>query len=252
MYSVINIDIVSSRKIKKREELQEKLKMFFKIANEKYKNILVAPITFTLGDEWQIVLSVPQKSYDVFKYFQSYLLKNKIDIYCGIGIGRISTKLSKDTREMDGEAFINAREALNIAKKIKGFYGQDIKSKYNKVFFKGLEIPTDFYNEFILDEIAVTTEDTDVVTLNQVINNLIENNETIENKFTDKQREFIELYEEHGSYNNMIDINSNLSKSNISQRLNSCSYFLTVYNRKMIRSLFKTYLQVLERSNNVF
>lgn len=252
MYSVVNIDIVSSRKIENRVEFQESLKEFFKIINEKYKNILIAPITFTLGDEWQIVLNSPHKSYDIFKEFQKYLLNKNVDVYCGIGIGKISTKLSKDTREMDGEAFINGREALNIAKKSKGFYGQDIKSKFNKVFFKGNDVPTNLYNNFILDEIAVTTEEEDGMTLNQVINNLIENNETIENRFTDNQRKLISLYEQCGSYSSMIDKDNSLSKSNISQRLNSCSYFLTVYNKKMIRALFKTYLQVLEGSSNVF
>lgn len=252
MYSVINMDIVSSRKIKDRANFQEELKIYLKTLSKKYSKILVAPITFTLGDEWQIVSSSPEKSYDIFKEIQRYLLRKNIQVYCGIGIGKISTNLSKDTREMDGEVFINGREAINIAKKTKGFYGQNIKSKHNRVFFKGADLPIDLYNKFILDEIAVTSEYDDNITLNQVINSIIENNETIESKFTEKQRELIDLYEKHGSYNNMISTDGNLSKSNISQRLNSCSYFLTVHNTRIIRLLLTTYIKIIERSSNVF
>ena len=56
IYSVINMDIVNSRKLNNRKEINIQLENYFKSLEEQYKDSLVSKITFTLGDEWQIVL----------------------------------------------------------------------------------------------------------------------------------------------------------------------------------------------------
>lgn len=56
VYSVMNIDIIDSRKIINREAFQKTLKVYLKRLSDEYTSILVAPITITLGDEWQVVL----------------------------------------------------------------------------------------------------------------------------------------------------------------------------------------------------
>ncbi|MGL5351793.1 MAG: SatD family protein [Clostridium sp.] len=254
IYSVINIDLVKSREIENRIEIQSKIKDYFLKLNVKYKNILVSPITFILGDEWQIVLRDVKESYNIFTEIKLFLRLNNLDSYCGIGIGTISTNESKDTREMDGNAFIYAREAINIAKKSNTFYNGVIHTKDCKLVLKGPN--TNLFNSntnnfetsecTTLNECAITTTDNDVcMGLIDIINNIIQNNEMIENKFTDKQVEIISLYEELGSYSNIEKEYPNYPKSNISNKLSASNYFLTLYNKKVILNLLHRYSNTL-------
>ncbi len=258
IYSVINMDIVNSRKIENRIEFQHELKKYFKELDDKYKNILIAPITFTLGDEWQIVLKVVEESYNLFIEINRFLHARKVKCYCGIGVGTISTAESMDTREMDGSAFIYAREAINSAKTNNRFHSKEIHTKDCRVVLKGthIDIPelTSSFNTSInevgLEEVAVTT--TSEFSMLDVINTLIQNNEIIESKFTEKQREIISLYERLGSYKEIENTHPKFSKSSISHKLTASNYFLTIHNVKIIRELLRTYsLTLREQSYGV-
>lgn len=251
IYSVINIDIVNSRKIVNRVELQTQLKEYFKKIDIKYEDILVAPITFTLGDEWQIVLRDVSKSYNIFNEIKNFLFSHNIDGYCGIGIGRISTNESNDTREMDGEAFIYARKAINTAKTSNRFYNKEIHTKDCRAILMGK--PIDMLNsyrkidyeveEIGIREVAVTTEEQ--LNMVDIINGLIQNNEMIESKITDKQREIICLYEKLGSYNEIEKKYPQFSKSSISHKLTTSNYFLTINNKNLICNLLGVYTRAL-------
>ena len=167
IYSVLNIDLVKSREINNRIEIQSKIKQYFLKLNNKYNNILVAPITFTLGDEWQIIIRDVRESYNIFTEIKLFLRLNNLDSYCGIGIGTISTDEANDTREMDGDAFIYAREALNIAKKSNRFYNGVIYTKDCKLAMQGknIDMINNFNNQLLVSEsdtyleCAVTNEE---------------------------------------------------------------------------------------------
>ena len=118
IYSVINMDIVNSRKLNNRKEINIQLENYFKSLEEQYKDSLVSKITFTLGDEWQIVLRNIKVSYDISTKIKVFLYNFDIECYCGIGIGTISTKEDDDTRKMDGEAFIYARQGKSHRQRI--------------------------------------------------------------------------------------------------------------------------------------
>ena len=241
LYSVINMDIMNSRNIKDRESIQNTIKVYLNSISQNYQSILVAPITMTLGDEWQIVLRDISESYNIFKEIQLFLKEHDIKCYGGLGIGSINTSISYDTREMDGEAFIFAREALEIAKSTTRFYNEYMSAKENRFYFKGITPKFKKYNiNDSLDEVALTIE-YDEVSINDMINTLIENNEVLESKITIKQREIIKLYEKYGSYNSIVKEFKNTSKPSISQKLNSSNYFLVMHNRKLIKNLFKLY-----------
>ena len=60
--SVINMDIVNSRGINNRIQIQNIIKNYLNTLSNKYKKELLSPITITLGDEWQIVLKDISKS----------------------------------------------------------------------------------------------------------------------------------------------------------------------------------------------
>lgn len=254
IYSVINMDLVKSRELKNREEIQLKLEGYFVKINFKYNKILVAPITFTLGDEWQIVIRDVKESYNLYTEIKRFLELNNVKAYCGIGIGRISTNEANDTRKMDGEAFIYARDAINMAKKSNTFYNKVNFAKECKVIvlgkkaniYEGVGLNTN-YDNLILAECAATTEDDgDGFTLLDVINNTIQNNEIIESRFTEKQKKIIELYEECGSYSNIEKNYPEYNKSSISNKLSAANYFLTLYNKRTIVELLSSYEKKLE------
>ncbi|MDD3224689.1 MAG: SatD family protein [Clostridium sp.] len=252
LYGAIDIDIVASRKIEKREIIQEKINKFVQFMNEAKKDILLTPITFTLGDEWQIVLKEPKKSYEIICDFQKFLRKESIFIYCGFGIGTISTNIYEDTRFMDGECFIKAREALNIVKNKNRFYNKNINSKKNNVYFNAQLMELKYmYNLQDLNEVAVTKIEgtASIPTINDIINLLIENNEVIKYKITDKQLDIIELYEKYGSYSSIIN-DKNLSKADISQKINNSNYFVIKNNNLNIEELLNLYCSIKEGMRN--
>ncbi len=256
IYSVINMDIVKSRDIINRKDAQDSLKKFIQKINKENKDLLLAPITFTLGDEWQIVLKRPFESYRIIDKFQSFLRKYEIGIYIGIGVGKISTNIYEDTRLMDGECFIRAREALGIVKNKNRFYNENLNSKENNVYFNAEKISFEKIYDGIR-EIASTSDkdywsedktNSDIIPLdiNTIINTIIENTEVLKSKITGKQMKTIELYRKEGSYSNMIKKNDNISKSSISQKLNDSNYFLIESNKNVIYKLLKLYCQIRE------
>lgn len=249
IFSVINIDIVGSRKLKNRAFIQEDLNKYIKELNLEFRDVLASPITFILGDEWQIVLKKPSRSYHIIDKFQRFLKKENIDIYAGIGMGTISTDVYEDTRLMDGECFVKAREALSIVKNKNRFYNKQLNSKKNNIYFNAKELP--FIEQYALGsstykEVALTSDEDklDGVYINKIINTLIENNEILKNKITDKQLKIIELYEELGSYNNIVKKSEDISKADISQKLNSSNYFVIDNNNYLIESLLELYCAI--------
>lgn len=244
IFSVLNMDIINSRKLQNRVLIQQKIKDIFNGLNKEYNDILVCPITFTLGDEWQIVLNNPEESYNIYRRIINLLKDLNINCYGGLGIGRISTDKYMDSRDMDGEAFILAREALNSIKESNSFYNENIHSKENKFYFNGTPVPATFHNSDSILEVAVTSEDTfnnDPLSLNILINTIIENNELIEGKVSIKQQKVIDLYDTYKSYSKIIQCYPEYSKASISQKLNTANYFVSKHNKHLIRDLLTKY-----------
>lgn len=267
IYSVINMDIVGSRKVKDRRQLQVNLNDYISYVNDKYAGILVSPAAITLGDEWQVITVKPSEAYNLVHQFQQLLWKDNIELYAGIGIGQLSTPVSDDIRKMDGPCFHTARDAVNIAKN-----GDRLKNKYNlnklnRIFLLSGDISDnlgpdilDFYytskgryNEPAIQEIAAAAESPfhetgksllpDRFMLERTINLIIENNEILKAKMTGKQKEIYISYSKHGSYRKIIDAGNFKQETigGISQKLNSASYFTIQRNHHMVSALLDTY-----------
>lgn len=141
-YMVVIGDIISSRKVEKRNDLQKKLVDVFNDLNATdYENHLVSPYTITLGDEFQAVY---EKADDLF--LDSIRILEKAypqKIRFSFGIGEISTELNrKQSIGMDGSAFYLAREGIEKLKDQRGNY------KFN---VSGLEDPEmeKLFNNFL-------------------------------------------------------------------------------------------------------
>ena len=106
-------DIVASKRIKNRKEIQKKLQNLFKSFNNNKE--IISPFTITLGDEFQAVFS---KADNIFKYLWEVLFAiYPVQIRFSFGIGDITTSINTvQAIGMDGPAFYNAREGLTELK----------------------------------------------------------------------------------------------------------------------------------------
>jgi hypothetical protein len=113
-YVVMNGDMKSSRKIRNRFDVQERLKNAIEILNKDFKDSIVAGFKIVSGDSFQGMLSSSEHLMDIY-----YVLFENIEypFYFGIGIGDISTTLSNNIEEIDGKAFYLALDALEEAKR---------------------------------------------------------------------------------------------------------------------------------------
>jgi hypothetical protein len=110
---VIIADIVDSKKIKNRAQVQEALHFVFKRIN-KNKNV-ISPYTITLGDEFQAVYNGTER---IFKDILEIMLAvYPVKVRFSIGTGEITTRINmRQSLGMDGPAFYNARTGLNKLK----------------------------------------------------------------------------------------------------------------------------------------
>ncbi len=265
MYCVINMDIVGSRKVQDRKQLQDNLNSYIARINHKYSGILVAPITITLGDEWQVITNKPSEAYHIVHEFQQLLWKDNIELYAGIGVGDISTPLNHDVRMMDGSCFHAAREAINIIKGSDKSKRKANINKLNKVFLLSAFVATSLHLDGMNDPIkpypieeamgeAAVAKAADVEVmdfalisrslLEQSINLIIENNEILKAKMTDKQREVYIDYIRLGSYRKIVGDSEDKTRetiSGISQKLNNASFFTIQKNHQLVSILLDTY-----------
>lgn len=114
MHIVITGDLKSSRKIDNRYLSQDNLKNAIQYLNSTFRKHLISEFRIVGGDGFQGMIS---RSDIILEIYFSLFQKIKHPFYLGVGIGSISTQLSDFVQEIDGEAFHLSSEALNFAKK---------------------------------------------------------------------------------------------------------------------------------------
>ena len=120
-YFAIIGDIVNSRKLTDRANIQKKFKFAVDKVKEEYRTSTVSPATVTIGDEFQAVLRSSSELFDLL-YEMDHSL-NAVPLRYGFGIGAIDTEINYLAAiGMDGPAFHHAREAVEIARKSKRRY----------------------------------------------------------------------------------------------------------------------------------
>jgi len=146
-YLVIIGDIIKSREIKNREKLQtifqanlnpekirERTNIHIALSEiVEFENV-VSRFTVTIGDEFQGVINSANNLFKFILNFE-YDIRNEfnenLDFRYGFGVGEITTKINKEAAiGMDGPAFYNARESLNLAKRES--YKYSFKSNSNR------------------------------------------------------------------------------------------------------------------------
>lgn len=111
----MTVDIRKSTRMKDQERINFQ-KQVFQILDtlvNDYKPIIFSA-SMTTGDEFQIVINIPSKSYEMYMLVQK---KFPDKIYAGLGFGDIEiVEDRKKPSEMFGTAFYHARNAIEKAK----------------------------------------------------------------------------------------------------------------------------------------
>lgn len=140
-YIAVIGDVISSKKVEKRRDLQDKLIEIFNDLNSANNN-LISPYTITLGDEFQAVYDRVDNL-----FLDSVSILEKIyphKIRFSFGIGEISTEINREQSiGMDGSAFYHARDGISKIKKQRGNYrfiisglaDPEIEKLYNNSLF---------------------------------------------------------------------------------------------------------------------
>jgi hypothetical protein len=141
-YGVIIGDIVSSRSIDDWSLITTTMRSVFQEAKLKFGDIIEVGPSFTVGDEFQCVVSDTSKLFQV--YFHLRLL-SPVNFRCGLGIGEIEGKVSQDDA-MRGKAFYRARDAIDACKKMEGYvvlFSNDYSNVYDNLFNAHLSVISD-------------------------------------------------------------------------------------------------------------
>jgi len=110
-YIAIIGDIIDSKKIKSRRQIQEKLNRILKHVNEAYYADISAKFIITLGDEFQGLLKSFEHMLDIVKYIQREMYP--VMLRFGIGFGEINTNIFFEAAiGADGPAYYAAREVI--------------------------------------------------------------------------------------------------------------------------------------------
>lgn len=114
-YIAIIGDIIASKKLSDRSEVQKKLNIVLRDINTKYKNDIYSNFTITLGDEFQGLLCTGKSIMPILFEIERRVYPIKIRI--GVGIGDITTDINRDISiGADGPGYYNARKAINCLK----------------------------------------------------------------------------------------------------------------------------------------
>ncbi len=198
-YIAIIGDIIGSKKIKNRKEIQEKLKQTLNQVNEKYDDVIASKFIITLGDEFQGLLNLGNYTMEIIYYIKKELYPVKIRF--GVGVGSISTRINKDMAiGADGPGYYKAREAINNLK--------ELENKKKKALYD-IQILIDGDNN--LQELS--------------LNSIFKLMYSIESHWTSKQREIIDYMLFENDNQSIAAQYFGVSQSNIQQILSKSHYY---------------------------
>lgn len=200
-------DIVDSKSISNRNEIQIKLNEVLKKVNKDYKKYIVSKWTITLGDEFQVLLKPNLEIFKMLDYI-SYKMY-PVNIRFGIGLGEIFTDINyKKSIGSDGPAYWRARQAIEFIHE---------------------------NNNFGNSKISFNSENED----DELINNLIHYTDWMKENWNTTQRELLHTLLKKNIYNDNFkqkDLAKDIgiSESAMSRRISSSGIGLYLSSRNSI------------------
>ena len=137
MYLVLIADVIDSKMVQERFDLQKQLEKTLQKINELFKDYLASSFTLTLGDEFQALLKVDAPIFQIIDTLRSELTPTQLRF--GIGLGEIVTAIDPlQSIGADGPAYWNARAAINLVHQ-KNDYGN------TQIYFSSGKENQDFF-----------------------------------------------------------------------------------------------------------
>ena len=113
MYLALIADVIDSKMVQERFELQKQVEKTLQKMNELFGDYLASRFTLTLGDEFQALLEVDAPVFQIIDTLRSELTPTQLRF--GIGLGEIVTAIDPlQSIGADGPAYWNARAAINL------------------------------------------------------------------------------------------------------------------------------------------
>ena len=113
MYLALIADVIDSKMVQERFNLQKQLEKVLRKMNELFGDYLASCFTLTLGDEFQALLKVDAPVFQIIDTLRSELSPTQLRF--GIGLGEIVTAIDPlQSIGADGPAYWNARAAINL------------------------------------------------------------------------------------------------------------------------------------------
>lgn len=111
-YFAVIGDIIDSKKINNRYQVQKTLETCLNDLNNEYQAVLVSKFSITLGDEFQGLLSLEAPLFQIIDRIN--LAMQPYQVRFGIGVGKILTDINPELSiGADGPAYWHARKAIN-------------------------------------------------------------------------------------------------------------------------------------------
>ena len=113
MYLALIADVIDSKMVQERFDLQKQLEKTLQTMNELFGEFLASSFTLTLGDEFQALLKADAPVFQMIDTLRSLLTPTQLRF--GIGLGEIVTDIDPlQSIGADGPAYWNARAAINL------------------------------------------------------------------------------------------------------------------------------------------
>lgn len=113
MYLALIADVIDSKMVQERFDLQKQLEKTLQTMNELFGEFIASNFTLTLGDEFQGLLKVDAPVFQMIDTLRSLLTPTQLRF--GIGLGEIVTDIDPlQSIGADGPAYWNARAAINL------------------------------------------------------------------------------------------------------------------------------------------
>ena len=137
MYLALIADVIDSKMVQERFNLQKQLEKTLRKMNELFGDYLASCFTLTLGDEFQALLKMDAPVFQIIDTLRSELKPTQLRF--GIGLGEIVTDIDPlQSIGADGPAYWNARAAINFVHQKNDYGNTQIyfsSGKENKDFF---------------------------------------------------------------------------------------------------------------------
>lgn len=198
-YTVIIGDIIDSKKILERQDVQKKFKNVLKKINNKYATDIASKFKITLGDEFQGLLKNQNNILNII--FDIEMAMSPISLRFGVGIGDITTDINyNDSSEIDGPAYHQARSII-----------EDLEASKNQYSQRQANIL-----------ISSQIENKEIDTL---LNSILSVCTALKSKWTKRQTEIIYTYLESEENQYKTAEKLNIGQSSVNKSLNSADFY---------------------------